>query len=104
MKHMTIIMPLIKNCSVSECGFNLHDSCHAKAITIGNNNIPSCNTYFQVSDIAEHTKAEGHHAGVGACKLTSCKFNTNYACVADEVLVSKPFEKANCMTYLPKQI
>ncbi len=101
MKPITIIMPLIKTCSVSECGFNMKDECHAKAITIGNNNMPNCDTFFKVSDSIDHTKAN-HHAGVGACKLSGCKFNTNYACMADEIMVNTFHEKANCATYFPR--
>ena len=102
MKHTTIIMPLIKTCSVSECGFNIKDGCHAKAITIGKNNMPSCDTFFQVSNDLEHTKSIGHLAGVGACKLSHCQFNTNYECMADEVSVGMHDKKANCTTYLPR--
>lgn len=102
MKHITIIMPLIKECSVAECGFNVKDGCHAKAITVGDGINPGCDTFFKVPDASAHATSEGRTAGVGACKVSGCKFNTDYECMANEVMVSMISQKAKCATYAPR--
>lgn len=102
MKSITIMMPTIKACSVSDCGFNIKDECYAKAITIGNEQAPNCNTFFKSPDEDAHIKTVKQSAGVSACKLSNCQFNTDYACTADEVLISQRYQKANCATYLPR--
>jgi len=35
MKTITIETPLVSECSVTECAYNLNSDCHARAITIG---------------------------------------------------------------------
>lgn len=102
MKHITIIMPLVKECSVSACGFNAKDGCHAKAITVGGGTNPGCDTFFNVPDTSAHAKSESRTGGVGACKVSGCKFNTDYECVADEIMVSMVSQKAKCATYAPR--
>jgi len=100
MKHISIIMPLIRECAVSECGYNTKNGCHAKAITIGDGDNPGCDTFFKVSSPSAHAKSEGRIAGVGACKVSGCKFNTDYECMADEITVDTSSRKARCATYI----
>lgn len=45
MKHIQIIMPEVKECSAQSCGFNKNSGCHARAITIGDNEVPGCDTF-----------------------------------------------------------
>ena len=51
MKHIQIIMPEVKECSAQSCGFNKNSGCHARAITIGDNEVPGCDTFFAVRSI-----------------------------------------------------
>lgn len=99
MKHITVIMPLITECAVSECGFNSNAGCHAKAITVGDGTNPGCDTFFEVQDKLAHAKSEGRTAGVGACKVSVCQFNDDYECMANEVVVGMVEKKAHCVTF-----
>ena len=98
MKHIQIIMPEVKECSAQSCGFNKNSGCHARAITIGDNEVPGCDTFFAVPDPSSHAKSTGRTSGVGACKVADCKFNDDYECMADEVVVAYTNSKANCQT------
>lgn len=101
MKHIQIIMPEVKECSAQSCGFNKNSGCHARAITIGENNeIPGCDTFFSVSSSLNHAKSTGRTSGVGACKVADCKFNDDYECMADEIVITFNNSKANCQTYM----
>ena len=101
MKHTMIIMPSIKTCLAHECGYNTKDGCRAKAITVGDGSNPGCDTFFSIPDKSAHAKSEGRTAGVGACKVNGCKFNDDYECMADEIIVGGSRD-ACCDTYAPR--
>ncbi len=93
---MTIDMPLVQGCSVTNCAYNNKSRCHAKAITIGDGVHPGCDTYL--NSTAEHTRMNVV-AGVGACKVTGCRHNTDFECMADNIDVAILEKVANCMTF-----
>lgn len=99
MKHIQIIMPEVSECSVQACGFNKNSNCHARAITIGERNVPECGTFFTTSDISAHAKSEGRISGVGACKIADCIHNDDYECMANDIVVAFSHDHANCQTY-----
>lgn len=43
---ITIDIPLVNECAISDCAYNMDDMCHAKAITIGDGMHPGCDTSF----------------------------------------------------------
>lgn len=96
MSVINIDMPIVKKCYVQDCGYNSSSSCHAKAITIGDFTNPGCDTYLSVD---EHSKETRRIAGVGACKVSSCKHNRDYECGAIEISVGYAAEKINCLTF-----
>ncbi len=69
---VTAEMPQVAICSVAKCVYNQDESCHAKAITIGDPAEPACDT-FESSAI--HAKNTRLLAGVGACKASACGFH-----------------------------
>ncbi len=72
------------------------NNCHAKAITVGDEANPGCDTYF---DTNLHTHESKRIAGVGACKMDDCQFNNDFECAADGVSVGMVDGKINCLTY-----
>jgi len=94
--EMTINMPFVKSCTINECAYNKNEVCHARAITIGDGIHPGCDTSFL--GIKTRTRANGV-AGVGACKVTNCKFNSDLECDADSIAVSMKNNTIQCMTY-----
>lgn len=97
MEKITIEMPLVSSCTVNDCAYNVTQSCHAKAITIGDGHNPGCDTFFELSS---HNKETKRIAGVGACKVSTCKYNNDYECVAVNInvgLVSN--HNINCLTF-----
>lgn len=93
---MTIDMPLVDTCTVSECGYNHDDKCHARAITIGDGMHPGCDTSFLGAPTRTHAETQ---AGVGACKVIGCAFNNDLECSADKITVSIKDAGIQCMTY-----
>lgn len=96
MKKITLEMPIVSKCMVTECVYNTGSNCHARAITIGNSVNPGCDTFL--SGI-RHTKAANQIAGIGACKTVGCRFNSDLECVAESIQVGKVKNKANCITF-----
>lgn len=99
MYKISVEMPLVKECSVGECGYNANSSCHARAITIGQKVHPDCDTYFSLADPSAHSKANQRQAGVGACKMSECLHNDDYECVAEKISVGHVMDRINCLTY-----
>ncbi len=96
MNKFTIEMPMVSNCMVNECRYNLNSNCHARAITIGDATHPNCDTYIAGGT---HTNHEQLIAGIGACKTATCKHNDDLECVADSVQVAKVGNECTCMTF-----
>ena len=72
MKKMAIEMPVVTSCQIENCGYNVAKKCHAKAITVGDSFDPECDTFLE-SNL--HIREIRRTAGVGACKVTACRFN-----------------------------
>lgn len=96
--EITVDMPMIKSCDVSECTYNLNSACHAKAITIGDGVSPGCDTFLSG---AGHVRSKEIKAGVGACKVGGCTYNADFECSAESINVSHEGGKVLCMTYMP---
>ncbi len=96
MKTITLEMPIVSKCMVTECVYNTDSSCHARAITIGNSVSPGCDTYMAGM---RHTKAANLTAGIGACKTVGCRFNSDLECMAESIQVGKVKNKAHCITF-----
>jgi hypothetical protein len=93
-------MPKVKRCDVQSCGYNLNLNCHAKAITVGDSSHPGCDTFLGTQ---KHIKESSRIAGVGACKVSECKFNDDFECIADEISVGINEGSAHCLTFLKRE-
>jgi hypothetical protein len=98
MTQMTLEMPSVAQCSVTQCTYNVNKGCRAKAITVGDELSPECDT-FLVS--VAHTKSASRTAGVGACKVTHCKFNGDFECSAEKITVGVVGNSAECLAFAP---
>lgn len=96
MKKICLEMPVVTKCMVNKCVYNTSNSCHARAISVGNSITPGCDTFMGG---AQHAKSVGQVAGVGACKTVSCKFNDDLECMAESVQVGIINNAANCTTF-----
>jgi len=101
MKTLTVEMPLIAQCSVTQCAYNQDRNCRAKAITIGDSHHPGCDTFF-TSPV--HTRERSRTAGVGACKVSSCRYNDDLECTAEKIAVNQVAGDVRCTTYAPRAI
>ena len=99
MRQVKIEMPIITKCEVIRCGYNVNSNCHAKAITIGDEVNPSCDTFFLNSI---HSRETLRIAGVGACKINSCQYNDDFECTANSISVGEARGKINCLTFSVK--
>ncbi|MEK6705407.1 MAG: DUF1540 domain-containing protein [Bdellovibrionota bacterium] len=95
---ITLDMPVISKCVISQCAYNVSNSCHAKAITVGDDKNPCCDTFFS-SNL--HNREVRRIAGVGACKVTSCKFNSDLECSAEKIDIGYTENQVTCLTYRP---
>ena len=91
-------MPPIEQCEEKDCAFNRNSKCHAIAIQVGgpNDPRPNCDTFFRTK--TECGKEE-ICAGVGSCKVLTCKFNELLECLAPLVNVQVYNGRAECATY-----
>lgn len=96
MQKITIEMPAVRTCDVTNCTYNKQNRCSARAITIGDTKTPNCDTF--VSD-GNHTRTQMSAAGVGACKVRGCKYNDDYECMADSIDVTMKDGQTWCNTY-----
>jgi hypothetical protein len=99
MKTLSIEMPVVGDCTVTDCAYNLDQSCHARAITVGDGVNPGCDTYFRNPT---HAKEKQRTAGVGACKVAACQHNNDFECGADSIHVSHVGADVNCITFAPR--
>lgn len=91
-------MPPIGKCEEKECGFNRNSKCHAFAITVGGPNDlrPKCDTFFETkTQCGEGTAV----AGIGACKVLTCKLNEHLLCRAPNVNIRIYSGEAECAMY-----
>lgn len=93
---LTVEMPEVSECAVSECAYNLAQKCHARAITVGGGIHAACDTFLPSS---AHVNNDGNIAGVGACKVASCRHNDDFECRAKAIRVDRHQEHADCVTF-----
>ena len=99
MTQLTIDMSVVAECTVTDCAFNVNRNCHAKAITVGSSSVhPGCDTFYKVPN---HTRDANRTAGVGACKVTACRYNHDFECTAGNVSVGKLENDPVCLTFSP---
>lgn len=96
MNRIALDMPVVGECAVAECAYNVNRSCQARAITVGDGIHPGCDTFLAASP---HSRTTGHHAGVGACKTSTCQYNDDYECTATQIAVGHAGQGASCLTY-----
>ena len=96
---ISIEVPGVLACEATLCAYNLEQSCHARAITIGNGVHPACDTFFPSG---QHTQGDGQPAGVGACKVSGCSHNESLECTAEGIRVVPHEGHADCQTYAPR--
>jgi hypothetical protein len=90
-------MTQIKSCSVTECSYNKHNSCHTLAITVGGPEpCPQCDTYLHG---ARKGGIPDMQAGVGACKVSGCSHNSDLECTAGSIMVGIHNNHPDCMTF-----
>ena len=88
-------LPEVRLCSIAECAYNRERQCCARAITIGDETDPNCDTFFSTVRHAQSPSA----AGVGACKIYACLHNDDYECQAPNIVVDRVLGKAHCITF-----
>jgi hypothetical protein len=93
---LTIDMPIVAECTASECVYNLNKACHARAITIGDGVHPGCDTFLGAK---RHASETGRTAGVGACKVTACMHNDDYECSAPTISVGYMGKDIQCLSF-----
>ena len=91
-------MPRVRTCNAAQCAFNKGNNCHALGITIGDENLARCDTFWQNG---RHGGDVHEIAGVGACKMEDCEFNEGLYCRAAAVAVKQSADGPVCMTYSP---
>ena len=94
---MTMKMPKVMDCSVSDCAYNTGKACHAMAITVGEQpSDPVCDTFFQSPT---HGGVMDMTAGVGACKTADCQHNRDYECTAAGIHVGLKENQPDCLSF-----
>ena len=89
-------MSMVMKCEVDDCAYNMDNCCHTTAITIGDSMHPGCDTFclstIKGGDISKM-------AGVGACKVSACKYNTRLECQAQGISVGYYGQDPDCLTF-----
>lgn len=96
MIKLNMEIPEVSSCEESRCAYNVEQSCHARAITIGDGLNPMCDTFL---NSISHAHSTDQIAGVGACKVGGCRHNEDFECQADHIDIQTPNGKARCMTF-----
>lgn len=100
MEKICVVMPVVSECSATECAYNSNKSCQARAITVGDGDNAGCDTFWRSS---QHASASECSAGVGACKMEGCMFNEGLECMAESIHVAHLQSKVNCMSFSARQ-
>lgn len=93
---ITLDMPIVDGCAVTDCAYNVEQGCHARAITIGDGDTPRCDTFLGASS---HTRSNLLSAGVGACKVSACMHNEDFECAAEQIGVGMQGGEVHCLTF-----
>lgn len=94
--QITIEMPMVADCTVGECAYNVDQTCYARAITVGDGVHPGCDTFFEAPT---HSRVHTTAAGVGACKVTACRHNDDFECQTESIRVARNGSDVRCMTF-----
>lgn len=90
-------IPRIQKCEASECAYNKEMECHAVAITVGNSSSALCDTFLNRS---RKGGVAGLTGGVGACKMDSCRHNSELECTIDPgINVAFKANQARCSSF-----
>jgi hypothetical protein len=73
--------------------------CSALAITVGASPHPVCDTFMLAQEKGGVANAQ---AGVGACKVATCKYNQSFECTAEAIKVDYHERHADCSTFEEK--
>jgi hypothetical protein len=49
--------------------------------------------------VAQPHASSDQHAGVGACKVSACRYNQDYECAAEAIRVGLHQDHADCLTF-----
>lgn len=99
--RIKIEMTTVDGCQATACAYNVDQKCHARAITIGDSTHPACDTYLSADD-ADDRAQRAEPAGVGACKVEACRYNSSLECEAPAIEVASHAMHADCVTYQPR--
>ncbi|MGE5307813.1 MAG: DUF1540 domain-containing protein [Deltaproteobacteria bacterium] len=98
-------IPVIRQCTVSKCAYNVDNQCHTPAITVGEGTEPVCDTFL--CDVCVKTADKGgpkaSNAFVGACKVAYCEHNRSLECAAGSIKVDVQKNKPECDTFAPEK-
>lgn len=94
--RLNLDVSIVEQCSINECAYNENARCHAKAITIGDGEIPHCDTLFRKGPQIHYTESV---AGVGACKVGNCIHNDKLECGAPSISVGLMDGDVQCLTF-----
>lgn len=89
-------MPIIDECEVTGCAYNLERSCQARAITVGDGIHPACDTYYSRD---RHVVNRHPGSGVAACHVEACVHNQDLECQADRIHIASHDGHADCATF-----
>jgi len=94
--RISIEMPKVDECDAIGCAYNVDRACHARAITIGHGVHPACDTFVT---LGKHVSKPTDSAGVGACKVETCRYNDDLECTAASIRVELHGDEGECGTF-----
>jgi len=92
-------MSRVERCDITDCAYNMDNTCHTIAITIGDTAHPRCDTFCQSTMKGGDMSC---FANVGACKVSACSFNSGLECQASEISVGYKEQEPDCLTFQQK--
>ncbi len=93
---MTTEMAKVRDCSALDCAYNRTWKCLAPVISVGKQEIPTCNT-FDPAGTAGRAAEPGQ--GVGSCDMYMCLCNRDLNCIAYTIKVRFEDGTPRCKTY-----
>lgn len=92
-------MPAVHECTAESCAYNNEHTCHALAITVGQQTDARCDTFTTAASRGGDPAATGH---VGACTMSDCRHNVDLECQAPGIRVGVQQQSiVDCLTYAP---
>ncbi len=91
-------MPAVTECTAEKCAYNNNHTCHALAITVGQQSDARCDTFTTAAERGGDPAATGH---VGACTMSDCQHNVELECQAPGITVGPQRDIVDCLTYQP---